>query len=133
MRAAINFSYGDGEKRHQFMVGDEVPDKIAKTLDDKFLLEKQAKADPKKLTREQLEVLAGVRDAPPEGDGQSDDDDGGDKLNEADLRESFENFRTKQDLIDWAETFFDDVEWELDKDRQSRADIEDAIVAAVAG
>jgi hypothetical protein len=133
MRAAINFSYGDGKKSRQFMVGDEVPDSIAKELADKFLLEKQAKNDPKKLTREQLEVLAGVRTDGGSDDGDSDgDDDGQEKLNESDLRESFENFKTRAELVDWFDTYFPESGVELDPTKMKRADIEDAIVAAIA-
>jgi len=118
MKAAKSFDYGDGEKTHHFDTGDEVPSKIAKDLDDSFILEKVAKSDPNSLSREQLLVMAGINSP------ASDDEDK--EYTEEEFREALSsNFRTKGELIDWANEAYG-VEMDAGK---TRAELEDEIVS----
>lgn len=126
MRAAKSFKFGDGEKSHEFKTGDEVPDKIVKALDkdglaDRLILEKAAKANPDQLTREQLMELAGIN---------SDEVGSQSEMTEESMREGFQQFNTKGDLVEWAEGVLAveglSASWK-------REEIEDAIVEAFFG
>ncbi|KKL16338.1 hypothetical protein LCGC14_2496580 [marine sediment metagenome] len=124
MKAARGFTHGDGSKTHRFQVGDEVPDKIVKQLDEEVanlvILELAAKANPDVLTRGQLLELAGLTtdEVPKEVEAEFDEDQ---------FREAMGNFNTKGDLIEWAETTLG-IEG-LEKSWR-RPEIEDAIVGA---
>jgi len=118
MKAAKNFIYGDGENTLQFAVGDEVPSKVAKDVDDSFILEKVAKSNPNSLSREQLLVMAGINSE------ASDDEDK--EYTEEEFREALaSNFRTKGELIEWANDAYG-VEMDSSK---TRAELEDEIVS----
>lgn len=118
MRAAKNFSYGDGEKTKVFRTGEEVPKKIADELDDELILEKVAKSNPSSLTRDQLLVLAGIENEDEEPIGP------GEEISEEQFREGLKSLKSKADLADWAKEFFD---LELDP-KSPREDMEEAIV-----
>lgn len=97
MKAAINFSFGDGDRSHEFKSGDTIPTAIADQLDDKFILEKVAKKDPSELTRDQLIMLAGLNESvddlePIDWAGREDE-----------LIETLRVLKTKGDVIDWFE------------------------------
>lgn len=123
MKAAKSFSFGDGKKTHRFAPGDEVPDAIVDDLGDQadtLILELAAKNNPDVLSREQLLVLAGLSEEEAQA-GQVPAE-----FDEDAFREGFENFSTKGDLIEWAETLgVEGLEhgW-------TRTEIEDAIVGA---
>lgn len=91
MKAARNFVYGDKEDRHDFVVGEEIPDDIVDDLPNHLVLEKLAQADPKKLTREQLLVMAGV-----------DTDEEDEEFNEEEFLEALREFNDKGSLVEWA-------------------------------
>ncbi len=127
MKAARNFTHGaegaDAGEVHRYAVGDEVPDDVVEALGDQgnnLILELAAKANPEILSREQLYELAGLA---PEGDSESVPDE----FNEETFREGMEEFTTKGDLVEWAESVLGieglDASW-------TRPQIEDSIVEA---
>lgn len=126
MKAAKGFTYGEGDGKPNtvYKPGDEVPDKVVKDLGDTadtLILEKAAKKNPDSLTREQLMELAGIDpDAIPE--------EGGEEFNEDEFREAMSEFKTKGDLVEWAEGV---LEIEGLNAEDKRDEIEDQIVEAM--
>ncbi len=123
MKAVKGFTHGDGKKTHRFLTGQEVPNEIVEQLGDAangLILELAAKANPDILSREQLLELAGLTtdEIPEEVEAEFDEDQ---------FRGGMENFTTKGDLIEWAETTLG-IEG-LEK-AWIRTVIEDAIVEA---
>ncbi len=123
MKAARSFTHGTEDEVHRFAVGDEVPDDVVEALGDQgnsLILELAAKTNPEILSREQLYELAGLA---PEGDSESVPEE----FNEETFREGMEEFTTKGDLVEWAESVLGieglDASW-------TRPQIEDSIVAA---
>jgi hypothetical protein len=122
MRAARNFSWGpegsdDPTDRKTFRVGDEVPDKVVKDVDDSLILEKVAKKNPNSLSREQLMAMAGLG-------GESGEEEE-EEFNEEEFRAALSEFDTKAELIEWANEAYG---VELDSS-DTRAQLEDQIVS----
>ena len=115
MKAARNFVFGDEDgERHDFAVGDEIPDDIVEELPNHLVLEKLADADPSQLTRDQLLVLAGIGV-----------EDTVDEFNEEEFFESLRNFNDKQALVDWAN---ETMGMELDTSDGTRDELETMVV-----
>lgn len=127
MQAAQRFSYGDGEESHVFEPGDEVPDEIADDIPERLLLEKLAKGNPERMTKDQLMRLAGVGPYAEDADPEDFDEDY--ELDEDELREAMDQFSTKRDLVEW----FDEIRpgQEVVTRSMNRDKIEDAIVEAL--
>ena len=96
MKAAINFSYGDGKDSFNFKAGDSIPNKIASELEDQFILEKVAKGNTESLTRDQLMMLAGL------GPDQIEDMETI-EYDEDKIIETLRVLKTKQYVIGWFE------------------------------
>jgi len=124
VRAAENFIYGGKEEgdRTRYMAGDEIPAKIAKDVPDNLILEKVAKNNPDALSRDQLLIMAGV-------DREAAGVEGA-EFNEEDFREGLSGFKTKADLVEWAN---DALGIGLGEDDGTRQELEDQIVGHAKG
>ncbi len=120
MKAARNFVYGDEEDRHNYVVGDEIPDDIVEDLPSHLILEKVARSNPNSLTREQLLVMAGL----------DEDEDTEEEFNEEEFMEGLRDFNNKDDLIEWANDIFD---LELSRSDGTREQLEEIVLAAAQG
>lgn len=124
MRAAQNFTYGDGKKSHEFSVGDEVPDKIAKDVPSHLILERLASSDLSSMTREQLAMIVQSQNnlEVELAEAMTADESG--------IREVLAELATKRDIIEWASEARPSLELDMS---MSRAALEDAIVNEFAG
>ncbi len=120
MKAARNFVYGDGEERHDYVVGEEISDDIVEDLPSHLILEKVARSNPNSLTREQLLVMAGL----------DEDEDTEEEFNEEEFMEGLRDFNNKDDLIEWANDIFD---LELSRSDGTREQLEEIVLAAAQG
>jgi hypothetical protein len=121
VRAAENFIYSgsdDPADRQRFLQGEDVPASVAKDIPDHLILENVAKNNPDALTRDQLLIMAGVDR---EAAGVPEDAE----FNEDDFREGLSNFKTKADLVEWAN---DALGMGLNEDDGKREELEDQIV-----
>ncbi len=123
MKAARNFTHGDKGNVYRYEVGDEVPDKVVKTLGDQansLILELAAKHNPDVLSRAQLLELAGLGS-------EEDPETVPEEFNEETFREGMVEFSTKADLVEWAQAV---LGIEGLESTWNRTEIEDSIVAA---
>lgn len=118
MKAARNFSYGTKKDRYKFVVGEEIPDDVVKKIPDHLVLEKLAQADPNKLTREQLLVIAGIAV------------DTAQEFDEEQFLEGLRQFNNKGDLVTWAN---ETLGLELLESDGTREELEEMIVAVAQG
>lgn len=125
--AAKNFSFGDGELRHFFTAGDEIPEEVASEIPSSLILEELAKDAPEELSRDQLMMMAGV--GPYAEDGDPSDHY---EMDEEELRDALGNLRTKADLVEWMAQVRPDFD-ELDTEAQTRAEMVDLIVEEMIG
>jgi len=128
MRAAANFSYGDGTDSHKIRAGEEIPEEFLDDIPDRLILEKLAEANPEELSREQLMRLAGVGPFAEDSDGENEPYE----MDEDDLREALDNMRQKSDLVEWMATIRPDFDG-LDIDDQTRIEMTDMIVEELIG
>lgn len=131
MKAARNFAWGPEVEveevtpsdRIEFKAGDDVPDHVVKDLGDmadELILEKMLKNNPQGLTKEQALSLAGVDVEAVASE---------EEFDEQEFREGMAEFRTKAELVQWAQGT---MGLELNESA-TREDLEDAIVAHASG
>ena len=125
MKAAVNISHGDGNKRYTIYAGQEIPDEILSEIPDELILENVPAA---KLTREQLLVLAGyVNDDGTLVEGMEEEPE--QEMDEEELREALSNFGSKVDILEWWSNIRPDEE--RPNMKMTRPDLEDWVVNAM--
>jgi hypothetical protein len=127
MRAAENFIWSDSDDpsdRVRYKAGEDIPDKVAKDLQDSgqehLILEKVKKS---KLTYDQLLILADLQESQEIAESN-------DEFDEEGFQEAMKEFKTKQDLVDWAN---ENVNIQLEPEDGTRDELEEWIMMAAQG